>query len=251
MPKRRADGRGIKDTIARANEGFNTMRFLLSGASTILLLLPAGAQAPVPVEKESHHRVVLENAYVRVLDLILAPGEATADHTHFRDSLQVMVGPSKMRLEVPGKPPVEVPETAPGEVGFVAFSRNPVTHRIKNVGAGTLRIIEVEFLAPSTAPRQTPFQAEGPDYKQVLDNERARVFRRILRAGESTNVHTHQRPLLGINVTGGTLLRQMAGQPPSTAEVAPASISWPQIPFTHSFKNVGKTTDIAIDVELK
>jgi hypothetical protein len=254
MPAPRKAGRpkgAVKDTIARAKGGCIAMRFFVSGFAALVFLLSSAAQAPLPVAKEPHHRLVIENAYVRVFDIILRPGEATLDHSHSRDTLQVMIAPSKMRMEVAGKPPVDVPEGKPGDVGFVAFSRTPLTHRMRNIGAFPLHIIEVEFLAASPVPPQTPFQQESSNYKQVLDNDRVRVFRRVVPAGDSTSVHTHQRPMLGISVTGGSQVYQTPGQPPRRAQVSPATVNWPQVPFTHSFKNVGSTVVIAIDVELK
>jgi beta-alanine degradation protein BauB len=44
---------------------------------------------PVPVEQEPHHRWIFENQYVRVLDVVLAPGESTLFHTHSHDSVAV------------------------------------------------------------------------------------------------------------------------------------------------------------------
>ncbi len=227
------------------------MKSSVTGIAVLALLLPSAAQAPLPVEKEPHHRVVLENAYVRVLDIILAPGEATLNHSHTHDALQVMVVPSKFRDEVSGKPPRDTLEDKPGEVGFVAFSKTPLTHRIRNIGAYTLHMIEVEFLAPSAAPPQTPFQQETSSYKMALDNERVRVFRRDLPPGGSSGMHTHQRPMLSINVTGGSFFYEQSGQPPRNAEVKPATVSWPPVPFSHALKNVGNRNAISLDVELK
>ena len=156
-----------------------------------------------------------------------------------------------MRVEVAAKPPAHIPEGRPGDIGFDPFSKAPLTHRMKNAGSFPLHIIEVEFLSASPAPPQTPFQQESEGYKQVLDNNRVRVFRRVLPAGATTTVHTHQRPMLGISVTGGNMVYSTPGQPPRNTQVAPATVSWPRVPFTHSFKNVGNTTAIAIDIELK
>jgi quercetin dioxygenase-like cupin family protein len=227
------------------------MKSFILGTIALALLLPSAAQEPLPVEKESHHRVVKENSYVRVLDIILAPGEATAEHRHSRDALQVMISPSKMRVEVTGQPPADIPEWRPGDIAFASFAKTPLTHRIKNTGTFPLHMIEVEFLAASPAPPQTPFQQEGEGYKQVLDNDRVRVFRRVLPAGATVAMHTHHRPTLGISVTGGSMVYETVGLPTRSAEVDPATVAWPQVPFTHSFKNVGKTTAIMIDIEPK
>ena len=227
------------------------MRLVTAISMAVVFIVPAAAQSPLPVEKESHHSVVLENAYVRVIDMILQPGEETLDHRHSRDTLQVMVGPSPMRIEVPEKPPVTVPARKPGDVGYVPFSKSPVTHRIKNLGTSTLHILEVELLSPSPAPPQTPFQPEGPTYKQILDNDRVRVFRRMLAPGETSGSHTHHRPYLGVNVAGGDFLFEIPGQPARNAQVKPATISWSPNPITHSITNTGKNGSITLDIELK
>ncbi len=52
------------------------MRFFVCGFAALVFLMSSAAQAPLPVEKESHHRVVIENAYIRVFDIVLPPGEA-------------------------------------------------------------------------------------------------------------------------------------------------------------------------------
>jgi hypothetical protein len=44
---------------------------------------------PLPVEQEPHHRWEFQNQYVRVLDVLLAPGESTLFHTHSHDSIAV------------------------------------------------------------------------------------------------------------------------------------------------------------------
>ena len=45
------------------------------------------AEDPVPVEQEPHHRVIFENQYVRVLDVVVKPGETTLFHKHSIDNL--------------------------------------------------------------------------------------------------------------------------------------------------------------------
>src|SRR6202158_5917321 len=227
------------------------MRLITIASLTLTIFLPVAAQTPLPVEKESHHSVVLENANVRVIDLILPPGEETLDHQHSRDSLQVMVAPSMMRIEVSGKPPVELRPGDVGDVGYIAFSKAPLSHRIKNFGASTLHILEVEFLSPSRAPPQTPFQQESQHYQQVVDNDRVRVFRRTLAPGETSGMHTHHRPYLGINVAGGEFLYEVPGQAARNAEVKPATVSWSPNPATHSITNAGKNGAVSLDIELK
>jgi hypothetical protein len=52
---------------------------------------------PVPVEQEPHHRWIFENQYVRVLDVVLAPGESTLFHAHSHDSVAVRLTDSTVQ----------------------------------------------------------------------------------------------------------------------------------------------------------
>src|ERR1019366_10030778 len=47
-----------------------------------LLAGRAGAQSPVPVRDEPLHKVVLENSYLRLIDVRIPPGGQTLYHIH-------------------------------------------------------------------------------------------------------------------------------------------------------------------------
>jgi beta-alanine degradation protein BauB len=99
------------------------------------------AAEPVPVEQEAHHHVVLENQYVRVLDVAIPPGEATLLHTHSHDNLAVRLNGGLVETQEMGKG-WQSATLSPGTVIF----RNPLTHRVKNVGNQVYRVIDLEIL---------------------------------------------------------------------------------------------------------
>ena len=70
---------------------------MLSSCPALLLLTVAwmlavsASRESVPVEREPMHRVVFENALVRVIDAAVPAGAATLYHTHARDNVPVTV----------------------------------------------------------------------------------------------------------------------------------------------------------------
>ena len=107
--------------------------------------------SPIPVQDEPHHHWIFENQYVRVLDVVLPPGESTFFHTHSHDNVAVRLSQATIQKQDWGKnwdPPSSM---LPGQVTFTAGTKRPYSHRLKNVGATPFRVIDIELLQPASA----------------------------------------------------------------------------------------------------
>jgi quercetin dioxygenase-like cupin family protein len=100
---------------------------------------------PVPVEQEPHHHVIFENQYVRVLDVIVKPGETTLFHKHSLDNVAVHLSDATIKHQSPGQDWIEAP-VKEGAVGFAAGTKQPYTHRITNAGATLFHVLDIEVL---------------------------------------------------------------------------------------------------------
>lgn len=109
-------------------------------------LSQALAKEPVPVQDEPHHRWEFENQYVRVLDVVLAPGESTLFHTHSHDSIAVRLNEATVQRQNLGKEWEPASKVMPGEVNYAEGAKTPYTHRVKNVGTTTFHVIDIELL---------------------------------------------------------------------------------------------------------
>jgi quercetin dioxygenase-like cupin family protein len=104
------------------------------------------SSAAVPVEQEPLHHVILQNQYVRVLDVTIPPGISTLFHTHEHDNFSIRVSDGLVQTQTQGKdwqPP------SPLERGSVVFSKGSnqhYTHRVKNMGTVPYHVIDVELL---------------------------------------------------------------------------------------------------------
>ena len=103
------------------------------------------AEDPVPVEQEPHHRVIFENQYVRVLDVVLKPGQTTLFHRHSIDNVPIILTGADNRTQFAGKDWTATPAKA-GSVGFIPGAAKPYVHRINNQGSTTYHVIDVEVL---------------------------------------------------------------------------------------------------------
>src|SRR5208282_2397645 len=91
----------------------------LAPALTLTLILTAFAaaqQAPVPVEDEPHHHVVLKNDSVIVMRVKVLPGESTEFHTHAHDRVAVELSEATITQQKPGEAEGATEVRKPGDV---------------------------------------------------------------------------------------------------------------------------------------
>jgi quercetin dioxygenase-like cupin family protein len=100
---------------------------------------PGAATVDIAVEQEPHHHVLLENQYVRVLEVQIPPGESLLFHTHSYDNLSIRISGGLIRNQLLGGP-------WSGAVVFAAATTKPYTHRVQNVGTSSYHVVDVEFL---------------------------------------------------------------------------------------------------------
>lgn len=97
-----------------------------------------------------HHKLLLENDAVRVLETRIGPGERTAVHSHpWPSALYVVAWSDFVRYDAEGKVLVDsrTMSTKP-QPGAALWSPPVPSHSIQNVGASDLIVIAVELKRP-------------------------------------------------------------------------------------------------------
>ena len=100
---------------------------------------------PVPVEMEPHHHVVLQNQYVRVLDVLFPPGDPSLFHTHSNDNVSIALSGDKTHAQLMGGDWGAPTAVVPGQVAFHKAQGQPYTHRVGSAGAQPFHVIDVEI----------------------------------------------------------------------------------------------------------
>jgi quercetin dioxygenase-like cupin family protein len=228
----------------------NKRVFLIVAVACFLqsFIISGIAQVSVPIEKEPTHRLKFENEFVRLFDVLVPAGKTTKYHVHLYDGVSVRVSNAQIIDEsISGeKKPFDI------KYGAVSFAArlSPETHRVINSGKSDFRNIFIEILSPKNAATSGPFPILSDGHVILIDNERVRINRLVLKPGESSKMHTHHMHGLGIILYDSKIeIRTPDG---TRRKLKPkADHVWQNAGTTHIIKNKGVKVFEAIDIELK
>jgi quercetin dioxygenase-like cupin family protein len=209
----------------------------------------AAAQVLVPIEKEPMHRLKFENEFVRLFDVLIPVGQTSKYHTHLYDGISVRVSNAQIIDEaVTGeKSTVEIKCS---ETTFGARP-SPMSHRVINSGKSDFRNVFIEVLPTKNAAVASELPILSDGHAIVLENARVRINRLILKAGESSKLHTHRLHGLGITLYDSKIEITAPGGRSRTLDSKAGDFVWQNAGTTHTIKNVGSSVFEAIDIELK
>jgi quercetin dioxygenase-like cupin family protein len=201
--------------------------------------------APMPVEQEPHHSVVLKNDSVIVMHVVIPEGGSTFYHIHAHDRAAVDLTTSKISQQNLHEPEGPATPTKPGDVSAPTLGVAPTIHRVHNLGPGTFEVLDVEFLQ---RPQNPSSQAAAP---VALENPSARIYKWVLAPGATSPMHTHTRPYLIIAATPMPLKMTAPDGQSFAHEVKSGDFHWVDAKVTHSLTNEGATEAQIVEIELK
>jgi hypothetical protein len=116
---------------------------------TALMLDPRRDDLDGVVAAPEHHRVLFEDADVRVVESRISSGERTPPHRHARRRLMIaLTGSSFARRDPDG---LLLESVHMGDV-HVAWGEPTGLHTIENTGVDDLRVVAVELLREEASP---------------------------------------------------------------------------------------------------
>jgi hypothetical protein len=104
----------------------------------------AGKDAPLPVTEETHHELLLKNAYMNVYGVNIPAQDATLPFRHDQPYLAISIGPSVIEIAADGQPPVRLIQRN----GNTSFVPNPGTLVIRSSATVPYRGVAIELLKP-------------------------------------------------------------------------------------------------------
>jgi quercetin dioxygenase-like cupin family protein len=213
--------------------------------SMSFLLAAQEASAPVFVENEPLHHVMLKNESVVVIHLTLPPGERTLYHIHAHDRVAVPLSSTSITQQVLNEKEGPPTLSEAGTFSALTLEGSSYTHRVHNVGSVPYDVLDVELLerpqSPSTATAAT-VAAENPS---------ARIYSWVLAPGDVSAMHTHVRPYLIVAATGITLKMTAPDGLSLTYDLKPGNFQWVHTKVTHTLANLGNAEGRILEIELK
>jgi len=245
---------GVSPRAAEPGSARTFLEYLQSGSANALFksqgFTPlALALDSVLVEKEPMHRLKFENDFVRFFDVLIPAGKSSLIHTHLYDGLSIRLSNSSVTEKFAAGGDV-VTEIKYGEARFGARP-SPMSHQVVATSTNDFRNIFIEIL-PSKGPSLAAIVAPLTDRHVVLiDNERIRVSRLVLKPGESSKPHTHPMNSLGIILYDAKIEISGPAGSPQIIESKAGEFAWQASGTTHVIRNIGTKIFEAIDVEIK
>jgi quercetin dioxygenase-like cupin family protein len=166
----------------------------------ILLLYSSATTAQVPVSKEPRHKKVIENKYIRLLDVWIKPGDTTQFHIHATPSLFLHFTNTAVCSQIKGKDWVTAKNTA-GNASYRSFVNDTLVHRVSNCDTVPFHVTDIELLSPyqpATQLNPLPFTA-------LFDNEKAIAYR-LSNSSLTNQIISGRGPMVAELVTGDEVI---------------------------------------------
>ena len=103
----------------------------------------------VPLSQEPHHRLVLQNDFTRVYNVMVAPLDATLPHQHDLPYVAVSLGPANLANVVVGKPARRLVL----QDGQVTYSDSAFAHLVRTDSGIPFHNVTVELVKPQGTAR--------------------------------------------------------------------------------------------------
>jgi hypothetical protein len=216
------------------------------GLAATLIFRPSFAQPPAA--KEPRHKNVFENKYLRILDVMIRPGDTTLFHRHSLPSAIVFFSTTKTGSQIRGELPVPGKSVA-GETIYAAFGKNPIVHRVWNQDTVLYHVMDIELLSsPGEASAAKP---DRPGLILAWDENLAAAYRINLVSNNSLPIFLSKMPMLLICISGSELSVTDDQKKELPERLAPGRFIWIEPQRRVQLKNDGNSDSKCILIEVK
>ena len=229
-----------------------TAFLMLIGACQVCSRSPSSvpvalATPTVRIDEEPRHRLVYQNHYTRVFDIVIPPGDTTRFHVHAAPMTGVVIQDARNWTQTLGALPGPVKAgNSPGTILENWTSTLPYTHRVGNVDVVAIHYIVGEWLASSGI--DVPPLGGTPTLQLIKEGAVARVYRIVLAPGESTDMHTHASPGLTVQVTAGAVTDEGAA-PAAFGGSGAGAWRWRDPGHRHVLRNTGAAPAQVVEID--
>ncbi len=147
------------------------MNYKINLLLTILLLHTVVVIAQVQVSKEPRHKKVLENKYIRLLDVWMQPGDTSMFHIHSTPSVFLHFTNTVVCSQIKGKDWVTA-KNIQGNAWYRSFINDTLVHRVSNCDTVPFHVTDVELLSSFDANSK---KAPLP-FPLLFENERVFAY---------------------------------------------------------------------------
>lgn len=191
----------------------------------------------IPVRFEPRHKVALENAYIRLLDVRLAPGDTSLFHIHEIPSFFIPLSTTAVGSQVKGEEEKES-RFAADSTWYSGFETGPLIHRVWNRDSSVMHVIDLELLSRTLSV--LPPAPELATLKIDFENDKLRVYKFELSSNTHLRLPLLKTPMLFISVAGPVVRISQADEKRASHEVRAGAFQW--LPANQKFQITNNET---------
>lgn len=154
----------------------------------------------VQVSKEPLHKKVLENKYIRLLDVWLQPGDTTLFHIHSTPSVFLQFTNTTLGIQVKGQNWLR-DQSVEGNASYRSFSPEILIHRVSNWDTVPFHVTDTEILSslkPGNQLKPLPFTV-------LFENEKVIAYR-VAGSLFSNEIISNRGPMIAELVAGNEIV---------------------------------------------
>jgi len=213
----------------------------------VLVARPALAQDAVAASPGAY-KIELENQWVRVLRLKIAPRETTAVHVHPNIVGVLLTDVSVLITNADG-----TTQQLVRKAGDALYQPATPAHSEQNLSDQPIEAVVVELkpgaAGASAAVSLDPVTLDPEHHPILIDNARVRVIRTILEPHLKSPMHEHPHYVVVYLTELHTTMKMADGKEVDNPR-RPGEVAWRDA-LKHETENIGAQTAVEIQIELK
>ncbi len=175
-----------------------------------LLCRLSNIQAQVLVHEEPRHRPVFQNNQVRILNILLPPGDTTQYHVHHTPSVFIFFTATTMVSQLKGAAASTSRSTAGSVIVENLAAPHLRVHRVWNIDKDTLHVMDVELLLKDTGFAQKPLAL--PNLQLTADTAWVRTYRLSLPGNNDFMLKGEKRSFILVSLNAAPVQMDQDGK---------------------------------------
>lgn len=170
--------------------------FLLSTLS----IISSSVKAQVQVSNEPRHKKVVENKYLRLLDVRIRPHDTTFFHIHSTPSVFLQFTNTTVGIQIKGEDWVKSQNNA-GSASYRSFLNDTLVHRVSNWDTVSFHVTDMEILSAYNSNSQI----KPLPFTVLFENEKTVAYR-LTDSSFSKQFISNRGPMVAELVAGDAII---------------------------------------------
>jgi quercetin dioxygenase-like cupin family protein len=208
------------------------------------------AKAPLARDEPRHH-LLLQNEFVRIIRVVIPPGESTLWHEHNFDYGVLFVNGTKLKVDETTNPQGDARVSVTKAFTYTTYAGKHFVHRVHNTDTTPNHQLAFEIIPPLPVGFAVSDRSGVPQYKMEVDNNRIQMWRLQLAPGQVADLITQKAPGIRFVLSGDRLVETHGDGQVNEIKVRVGDFAWLPGAASRSVTNVGSSPLELVEIELK